>query len=435
MDRIEELMKAADPAREAPGPRPFRLAEMKGPSKASTTRRRRRREHLAVWGGAVGVAAALAGGLVLAHQWQTTPDVPAQPANPDGSSAPGVPTEPPATPSPEPSASPTGLPNGLVPAHDEVFFEDSAACEALDVTQVLTQGDHALATEPWEYPVVGCVDGIAALNMSDRWFSAADVDDVAAGIILARWEDDRWAVEDPQELPDGTVAVPVYHSWPALLGYRLPGDPPAAQRMAEQYAQIGVDAETGQRLLGPETVAWTVGTPAGSWASGTAGPAEFSWRSDAAWAHDELGGAAAGGGADDVRHEVAYFDPRSKSVARLTVTTREGEQPECATTDATYLVEGREPTRLQSQLGPLDVGLVTAVDALGVELSTTRYVPSAAPDSGAWCDLPEEHIVGDVAVQLDGARYQFRTADERAAYLASQEFADIVRLATSIRID
>lgn len=434
MDRIEELMKAADPARDAPRPRPFRLAEMTGPSTASTTRRRRRREHLAVWGGAVGVAAALAGGLVIANQWQATPDAPAQPADPDGSSAPGEVTEPPATPSPEPSAAPTDLPNGLVPAHDEVYFEDSDACNALDVTQVLTQGDQALATEPWEYPVVGCVDGIAALNMSDRWFHAADVDDVAMGIVLARWEDGRWAVEGPRELPDGEVGVPVYHSWPALLGYQLPGDPPAAQRMAEQYAQIGVDAETGERLLGPETVAWTVDTPAGSWAPGTAGPAEFSWRSDAAWGHDEFRGAAGGGGADDVRHVVAYFDPRSKSVAQLMVTTWQAEQPECAMTDATYVVEGREPTQLRSQLGPLDVGLVTAEDALGVEVSTTRYVPSSAPDSGAWCDLPEEHAVGDVAVRLDGARYQFRTAEERSAYLASQEFADIVRLATSITI-
>jgi hypothetical protein len=104
-------------------------------------------------------------------------------------------------------------------------------------------------------------------------------------------------------------------------------------------------------------------------------------------------------------------------------------------TDATYVVEGREATELQAQGEPLDVGLVTAEDAMGVQVSTTRYIPSSAPDSGAWCDLPEQHAVGDVVVQLEGARYQFRTADERAEYLASQEFADIVRLGASIAIE
>lgn len=428
MDRIEELMKVADPARDAPGPRPFHLAEVAGPSVASTARRRGRRDHLAVWGSAVGAAAALAGGLVIAHEWRTAPDTPAPPA---GSGA-GEGSAP-ATTSPDPAPAPTDLPNGLVPAHDQVYLEDSDACAALDVTQVLTQGDRALATEPWEYPVVGCVDGIAALTMSDRAVHAAGLDDVVTGVVLARWQDGRWAVEDPRELDGGQVAVPVYHSWPALLGYQLPGDPPAAERMAEQYAQIGVDAGTGERLLGPETTAWTVDTPAGSWTPGAAGPAEFSWRSDATWAHDELSGAAAGGGAEDVRHEVVYFDPRGRSVARLVVTTS-AEQAGCALTDATYVVEGRRPTGLRSQLGSLDVGLVTAEDVLGVEVSTTRLVPSSAPDSGASCDLPEEHLVGDVAVRLDGGRYQFRTAQERGEYLATQEYADVVRLAASVEL-
>ncbi|MPV37332.1 hypothetical protein [Georgenia subflava] len=445
MDRIEELMRAADPAREVPGPRPFRVAEITSP--ATRPARRRSREHLAVWGGAVGVAAALAGGLVIANQWQTTPDAPAQPAEPDGS-APVV-TDPPSTPSPSGDAA--RLPNGLVPAHDDVYLEDSAACDALDVTQVRTSGPDGepLATEPWEYPVVGCVDGVAALQMSDRWFYESGVDDIAMGIVLARWADGTWTMEGAHETPDGELDLRVYSSWPTLIGYELPGDPPAAERMAEQYAEIGVDAVTGERLLGPETVVWTVDTPAESWTPGGADrPAgsqvAFLWRSDAVWhgagsastvLHDGSSSDAVKDAGDRGQEVFTYFDPRGKNVAQLLVSTHPQGSGGCALPNSTYVIEGRAATALESPEGRLDVALVTWSDGVGVEVSTAMLVPGSAPDTGARCDLPAEHTVGDRVVRFDGGRYQFRNDDERAAYLDSQEFADVVRLGTSITMD
>jgi len=78
---------------------------------------------------------------------------------------------------------------------------------------------------------------------------------------------------------------------------------------------------------------------------------------------------------------------------------------------------------------------VTVPEVLGPEVTLTMLVPACAPETGQWCDLPREHAVGDVVVRLSGAEYQFDSEEERAQYLASQEFADVVRLAQSFTID
>lgn len=456
MDRIEELMRAADPAREAPATPPFRRADVLRRPASEVRRRRSSRDHLAVWGAAVGVAAAVGGGLLLAHQWRSTPEQPAPPASTtsDGTSE----ETPSPTPSPTGSGAPTTeLPNGLVPAHDDVWFDDSAACRALEVGSVVGRGSDGrpagyLEGEPWQYPVTGCVDDMAGLLMSDRWFFESGIDDAVLGILVARWEDGMWVLEGARDQVEGGATVTPYQSWPMLDRYYLPGDPTPEERMAAQYGQLGVDEVTGERLLGPqEILAWTYPTPTQAWTPGAAGPVEFSWRDDAAWAHRAYtadgtlppssssssasdASASDSAGAATAMDVIEFYDPHSKRVATL-MASPEGEGLTCEAPDVSYRLEGRAATSLVSSDGPLAVALVTAPEVLGPEVTLTMLVPASVPETGRWCDLPREHAVGSVVVRLSGAEYQFGSEEERAQYLASQEFADVVRLAQSFTID
>jgi hypothetical protein len=445
MDRIEELMRMADPARQAPAPPPFRRADILRRPASDARRRTSRRDHLAVWGAAVGVAAAVGGGLLLAHQWRATPDEPAPPASTTAdrtNEATPTPTPTP-TPTSAGSASPMAeLPNGLVPAHDDVWFDDSEACRALEVGSVVGRGTDGqpagfLEGEPWQFPVTGCVDGMAGFLMSDRWFFDSGIDDAALGILVARWQDGTWVLEGARKDADGTETVAVYDSWPMLGSFHLPGDPTPEQRMADQYAALEVDEVTGERLLGPEAVTWTFPTAAQEWTPGSAGSASFLWRGDGTRGHRAYssdGTLPTTTGQDTSMEAVEFFDPRSKRVATLMVSGKE-EGLGCEVTGTRYRLEGQAPTSLESADGPLTVALVTAPEIAGPEASTVMLVPASAPETGEWCDLPAEHRVGDVVVRFSGVAYQFRSEAERADYLASQEFADVTRLASSITID
>ncbi|GAB2897542.1 hypothetical protein [Neomicrococcus lactis] len=490
MRRIEDLMKQSDPAQGLPAPGPLNLsftgpdgsdAPTFAPTFVETADKAPEDtknnvvwfKKPAVW--IAGVAAAAAVGLVLViNPFQsrvnnplpgvTAPDAtkmstsasPTQASEspssgsstPSGSSAAPTNSESPTSSAPASSGGSTApapgassLPNGLVPAHENVFWEDSTACKAFEISKLTIDNPDTNKTElvegtPEEHPVVGCYQGYAAfVGTTDRDYFAKDL---VGGIIegnrslfIATWQEGKWAVGAYQDIGSQQT----YPNWiPAYPDLR-------AQPFADPYPNMSswvdatlkamdVEVDNVWNLLGPNIPTWAPTKAAASWqavdlSEGLGLTAEK--RSD--WTL-----VTKASGLNDAQKDSAYFFDTYGGMAVALRPESGNEVTDKIFGDAPYQVLRRENIELSSPQGPLAVALVQKTAEMK-DYVMLSLIPQDLPDEGKRKDL-----LTDVELP-NGAKIRAELVDSGMTmtsgvenYLAnSQYWKDVVQFARSLR--
>lgn len=444
MDNIEKLISNADPAKRKDSSGPGAL-DLREPTptfaqhpRPATRSRRTFGWKMVTFGTAIAAATA---GIIVWSPWQV-------PVN-NGPAGPTI------NVTESPSTGPTtedGLPNALVPAHSSVYFEDSAACAALDLRTIkvtmLSGIVRALPIKPSAFPVVGCVDGIAAIQTTD--LSAETLDDLVSisgtgGILIARWTDGTWSIlekENPGVLND--EGVPLL-AWPVLRGWGNVADLDIKPDQEGRIRALGLDEKIIGKLLGPNVASW-MGNEASTdfqvhrntllsvthpgWEIG-----ESMWDVD----HNDLTGEETKRPDKSAVYIVTFHDSRGKQVFKAMSEKYERQYqgaPACFET-ATYRLDGESPSGAVADAGPMKLALMTTTKADGSELSRVGLFPADLPATGDDCDVKQGvDVDGRVFSATEWTPYMgFKNQAERDAYVKSPEYTDAKKVASLLTFE
>ena len=453
MDNIEILISDADPAKRhnVGGPGPLQLQDP-GPVFSQTPQPVGDSKRFRGWRvfATVSTIAAVASGIVVWASWEA-PNA----TGPAGRTA-LVPEDP--TTGPSESASTDdymvskidyGLPNFLVPAHQDVYFQDNDACNALDLRTIkLEKLDGSHAALPYDvnaYPVVGCMDDYAAIQSTDLAFANGYNADGGSGIYIARWVDGAWIVDEQQSRGiNNSLGFPVM-GWPALRAMGNPRDSASKPEQLERLRKMGLDDKGIVRLMGPDTASWM----------GKAASNEFHEYSNMllsiTYPYWELKESMFDEGgnpiADDVksdlteaeRYDLQAFDIRGKQVLKL-VSVKKGslfEPTDCSDPETSYRLDGESPSRVLADSGALKLALITKKTVDGDEHSWVGLFPGDMPATGRACDVrlgvdrKDRTLFATEWVGPMG----FKNQAERDAYLKSPEYTDAKKVASLLTFD
>lgn len=443
MDDIERLLSEADPAKseDIGGPGPLTLQDPV-PVFSQTLRPAKHRGSARGWGIAAAAMAigAVATGVIMWSPW-SNPDIP----------RPAVPMTP-----PSPSASidiPTapridhGLPNFLVPAHQDVYFEDAPECDTLDLRTLTFTDANGERTKmpdnPKAYPVVGCVDGFAAIMASDLAFVDGDYPDGSTGVFIARWEDGSWGIDQAVnpgiQDPFGLQVM----SWPALRGRGDPANPPGNSGQDSRFESMGLDEKRAEKLLGPNVPSWM--GPKAATEFNDYGNTMLSIRYPAEWEMREFLVDGEGNILDDpmkiepadaAGYDLLFFDLRGKQVFSMMSSEKvsNDEATKCLEPESTYVLEGESPSGVIAETGPMKLAMMTTTEAGGALDSTVGLLPGDTPSSGRLCDVQHDVVVNGRA--FSSSRWirpmGFKNQAERDAYVKSPEYMDAMEVAEGL---
>ncbi|MBV1780477.1 hypothetical protein KRR55_15275 [Paeniglutamicibacter sp. ABSL32-1] len=453
MDNIEQLLRDADPRmhRDSGGPLPLDLDEP-GPVFAQQPvhkSARQRRSWVPVALGAMVTAAAVAA-VVVWSPWNAPLPDPLPAITPTPS-----PTAP--APSGTGTADPTSrpeslqLPNGLFPAYDGAHFADDAACRALSLPEMQFADVNGKLSNPGleaeAFALIGCLDGFAAFTPSEQYRTELMVDDVAAGMLIAKWnpEAGHWASSPVKLAEDGVEVHQEYLSWPLLRGYTYEADETAEQRMNRAIKDKGIPAEVAETLFGPNEPSWMeteTGAERITYDNTLLEVTHPSW--DMYEIMRDQNGKVLESAVADPReasvYQLMFFDSHGKAVFNLGLFTddRAGqdESETCDDPSGTYTLHGLSPTSVAVDEGKLALGLVTETDVFGIERSTVSLVPADSATEGRLCDLATSfHLDGKMLQSEAWTGYLgFKDATERTAYLQSSEYLRAREVAASLEI-
>ena len=436
MENLEKLISNADPANlhNIGGPGPLDLREP-APTFAQSPRTKTRHRHASGWKTvAVGTAiAAVTAGIIVWSPWQLPANnVPAAPAI-------NV-TE---TPSPETTPD-DGLPNMLVPAHASIYFEDSTACNALDLQSIrvtmLNGVVRHLPNKPNAFPVVGCVDGTAAILTSDSAIEWTVEMGGSAGILIARWTDDKWTIlekENPGSLNDEGLPI---MAWPDLRGNGRFSDLDVKPDQKGRIRNLGLDEKIIGKLLGPDVASWM----------GKEASTDFQVHrntllsvSHPGWEmhesmydadHNDFTEEQAKRPDKSENYVLSFSDSRGKDVFKVMsekYSSQYGAGDSCPENE-TYRLDGESPSGVVVDEGPMKLALMTTTKSDGSQLSNVGLFPGDLPATGNACDVKSR-------VKLDGrmlsvtdwiSNMGFKNQAERDAYVKSPEYMDAKKVAS-----
>lgn len=448
MDNIEKLISGADPAKQentgGPG-----LLELKDPVPVFTQSPRpnkRTNRFNGWWIFATGTAvAAVAAGVIVWSPWNAPPVIgPAAPV-----------TTSPVDPSPVPSESAStddlyrpqtdyGLPNFLVPAHQNVYFEDSSACKALDVsTLVLRTPAGILGTLPGgpaDHPVIGCRNGAATFMTSDKASdSSAAPGTLPEGIMVARWKGDAWSIE----VPATVGSEHEMSTWPQL---RAHGNPSSATRtMAGQLRKMGIKDVDAATLMGPNVPSWmgdSASTDFHEYGNRLVSFTYPNWEFKESMSDENgnpLTDAKGNEPTEAARYDLQAFDSRGKQVFKL-ISVKKGsifEPTACSDPETTYRLDGESPGGVVADSGLLKLALITKTTAEGDEHSWVGLFPGSLPATGKACNVRIGVDRKDRTLFLTEwiGPMGFKNQTERDAYLNSPEYTDAKKVASLLNFD
>lgn len=446
MDNIKKLMSQADPVtqKNIGEPGPLNLDEpievfAQQPLIHQPVKRRQGWRIVA----AGGVVAMLSAGIILWSPWKLpAPPMPAGPTIP----VPG----PTPTSGIDESVLPKidyGLPNFLVPAHQDVYFQDSQACNALGLENMKllkTNGTETkLANNVNAYPIVGCVDGFAAIQSSDLAFADGYNPEGSTGIFIAQWQDGQWVIDEKKNPGISRGDDFPIMDWPTLRGMGYPKNPASAIAQEAHLTDMGVSEQIREKLLGPNVPVWMGKKPETSFIDYGNDQLEVTYPDR--WQMKEH---LFDEGSDTpipetkeslaklARYELRLFDERGKQVFYL-ISANKGsifEPNDCSNPESSYIMEGQSPSGLINDAGPLQLALMTFIEPDGRENSRVGLFPANLPATGRSCDVRLGVDIGERTFYVTEwiAAMGFTGQAERDAYLESSEYANIKKVAASM---
>lgn len=393
---------------------------------------------------------AVAAGIIAWSPWSGGPSV-NQPAAPQH-------TNPPVDPSSDPSQSASiddmdrpkndyGLPNYLVPAHQNVYFEESEACNKLDATTINLKSEIGnlgpLPGSPIDHPVIGCYNGIATLLTSDiASDESAAPGTVPDGILVARWKAGQWSIDTSEAIApnDGPL-----RSWPQLrAGDTTDGIPSALSEtfMANQLEDLGINQADSSKLMGPNVPSWMdkkVSSDFHEYGNRLLTINYPFWELRETIS-DENGNPIAEEKGIELtqvaRYDLKAFDTRGKQVFDLTSVKKGSivEPPDCSGPKSTYTLDGESPSGLVADSGPLKLAVVTIDDGNGVRYSQVGLFPESLPRTGNSCDVHLGIDAGERTLYTSTWTNPmgFKNQAELDAYLKSPEYMDAKKVAAGL---
>lgn len=325
-----------------------------------------------------------------------------------------------ATPQKSGEAGTIALPNGVTPAHDQVFWEDSEACASFSFEQL--GGTYANASSP----VMGCFEGYAAFyNKSSKYYINLPQDQIDGDywrLTIAQWDGERWNVVPATD--------EFFTSYPKLAGWRYPGGPTVEESMDQQLAALSVSVSDKHKLVGPNLNTWAsqertrVWVPIADDSLGVSARVPENW----SFASNKFGDTNFfvfdKYGDDNLSF---YFYPNSSGYAANTASVQ------CADDGMTYKVEARNKTTLGAKGYRLDVALLTVKDG---DRTFNRYslIPADAPKSGKNCLVSGTYAVSDT-LAVDSTLKNlgaFESSRDLRKFTHSTAWKDVVRFAQSL---
>ncbi|MGB9035306.1 MAG: hypothetical protein WCC45_12390 [Paeniglutamicibacter sp.] len=450
MDNIEKLISGIDPAErdniDDPGP-----LQLQDPVPVFSQRPVQVNPGNS-WGkwrilAAVTAVAAAAVGLVVWAPWQAPTGT--------GPASPTLPTTGNPTTGPSPSSSADGsalpridygLPNFLVPASQDVYFQDSAACNALDLRTLDLVDANGIRTKLPDnanaYPVIGCVDSLATILRSDLAEAGNPTGD-GSGIWLARWKDGTWSIRADDDTGINVVGSMPFFTNPRLRALDNPSDPILKPEQLRKLKVLGLDGTSLGRLLGPDVPSWMDAKPteeSHAFGNELLRMDQPAWE-EREWKMDEIGTPINDpmAGPNDVdRYDLVFYDLRGKKVFSLTSMRKGAEQEptDCADPGPTYKLDGESPSSVVADAGPLKLALSTVTEADGSRYSVVGLYPADLPSTGRACDVRFGVDIGERTLMLThwNDPMGFKNQGEINAYLGSGEYTQAKAVAKSLVI-
>lgn len=444
MDNFEKLMKNSDPAKRnnIGGPSPL---DLRAPAPVFTQNpvKSKRSKFTNGWRAfAVGTAvAAVTAGIIVWSPWNMPLSV-----------GPAGPVIPPISGTKTPSTGPDTnevLPNSLIPAHPSVYFEDSAACNALDLKTITIKfsdgSEETLPNNPKMFPIAGCVDGTASILTSDLATAWIEKFNGGQGILIAKWKDDSWNIlekDNPGAIHgDGFPLL----SWPQLRGMGNLDNWPIKPDQSARIKDLGLDEATIGKLLGPDVPSWmgkSVSPVFETYENNLFSVSHPGWeKRESMFDADknEITGEARNNPEKSSWYDLEFFDARGKTVFSMTIADpSEILGSEKCTENGTYRLDGESPSGIVADAGPLKLALMTLVPADGsAPISQVGLFPGDLPVTGGDC------AVYDYFVDVQGQKVKlnewnvsmgFKNQAERDAYVNSPEYADAQKVAASLKL-
>lgn len=313
------------------------------------------------------------------------------------------------------------LPEGLTPAHDSVFWEDSTACKNFTFKQL--GGPYTNESSP----VIGCFEGYAAFyNKSSKYYVNLPYDQIDGDywrLTVAKWDGTKW-----NTIPVKDDAF--YTTYPLLSTWTWPGSPTVEETMDEQLAEMGVNVSDKHKLVGPNSPTWAPQQRVRSWTAvkdsslGVSGKVPQGWSIASnrfeyknLFVFDKYG-----------ETELSfYFFPNSSGFSGNTADRK------CADDGMSYKVEARSKTQLGEKGKRLDIALLTINDG---DRTFHRYslIPADAPKSGKNCMVSgmyavSKNLVVDANLKNLG---EFSSSRDLRKFAHSNAWKNVVRTVQSL---
>lgn len=310
------------------------------------------------------------------------------------------------------------LPEGLQPAHDDVYWEDSDACASFsfDALNAVYTNDSS--------PVIGCSEGyVAFLNKSVEYYLQlpdAQKDGDYSSVHFALWDGQSWTMN---------AGIGTAYTYPDMR--RFVNDPALSseEQMEQQLMNANVWATEIHKLMGPNVAEWTSQSPASSWnysfIGNTALQGEL--RDDWTVSAQDFGH---GHSWNYVLDEFGGYHMSVESVASTVAPDRQ-----CYEREATYRIEKSERISLKDDGQSLSIALLSVKDPVWGNFNRVAIVPTKAARAGEYCSLPRWYQVAEnqYVGQFIQANIVLESKREIASFTNSQGWKDTVRFAQSLQ--
>lgn len=328
------------------------------------------------------------------------------------------------------------LPNGLLSAHANVYWEDSAACQAFDLQKVRVHLAKkkviSLVAGKDYHRAVGCLDGFAVITSSTDLGENAvnhgdiklgqDYPDLRAGdLLISLWNGSGWDINIKDQ---GLESIPSLR--------RTLGTEPQTSLAAATSAlkKRGANLQDATQLIGPNAPTWRHDSGS-SWAPFDSKFFTGEIRKDWHLADNFSEQGIRPGGIVGVYDQ---FGANVFGVSFIEVNTLDGDQSKECGVHTNYTVLDTAPTLLKSNGKALNVALVRYQESGKKSLVDARLIPASAPTNGSKCDIPYFIQIGKNWVNAElKSRVGLESDQEVKAYKESFEWQDATHFAQSLR--
>lgn len=329
------------------------------------------------------------------------------------------------------------LPSGLLPAHANVHWDNSASCQSFDLNKVKVHMANKkviqLVGGRDYHRAVGCVDGFAAVTASNDLavrgeqdsgvYLGADYDKLKSksDILIATFNGKRWEIDSAKQEVD---------SLPTLRQINRK-DPRSALSLATAaLKKMGVMVDDVTQLIGPDTPTWRhdsgspwtpldskffVGEKRKDWTVTNVYTVNRITPGGDATVYDQFGVETIGLNYDEI-------DPIFGDLSK-----------QCGT-PADYAILDRVPTSLTDDGKAVQLALLSVRGQGKKSTVSFRLIPQNAPEEGSDCDLPFSMKMGKNWVHAV-LKYDigFESDQEVKAFKDSFEWKDAIHFAQSLR--